>query len=51
MTFNGTPATSFVVVNDTYLTTVVPTGATGGPVVVSTPKGTLKSNKNFRIIH
>jgi uncharacterized repeat protein (TIGR03803 family) len=51
VTFNGVAATSFTVVNDTYMTAVVPTGATTGKVVVTTPGGTLTSNVNFRIIH
>ncbi len=49
VTFNGIAATSFTVVNDTYMTAVVPTGATSGAVVVTTPGGTLTSNKNFTI--
>lgn len=49
ITFNGVPATSFSVASDTYMTAVVPSGATTGLVVVSTPTGTLTSNKNFRI--
>ena len=47
--FNGIPATSFQVVSDTYMTAVVPAGATTGPVVVTTPTGTLTSNKNLTI--
>jgi len=47
VTFNGIAATSFKVLSDTYLTAVVPSGATTGPVVVTTPSGTLTSNKNF----
>jgi uncharacterized repeat protein (TIGR03803 family) len=50
VTFNGVAATSFKVFTDTYMTAVVPSGATTGPVIVTTPAGTLKSNKNFRII-
>jgi uncharacterized repeat protein (TIGR03803 family) len=50
VTFNGVPATSFKVVTDTYMTAVVPSGATTGKVVVTTPGGTLTSNVNFRII-
>jgi uncharacterized repeat protein (TIGR03803 family) len=50
VTFNGVAATSFKVVNDTYMTAVVPTGATTGKVVVTTPGGTLTSNVNFRIL-
>ena len=50
VTFNGIPATSFTVVSDTYMTAVVPAGATTGPVVVTTPTGTLTSNKNFIVV-
>jgi|HubBroStandDraft_6_1064221.scaffolds.fasta_scaffold04044_2 uncharacterized repeat protein (TIGR03803 family) len=46
--FNGSAAT-FRVVSDTYLTAVVPVGATTGFVSVITPGGTLKSNKEFRV--
>jgi uncharacterized repeat protein (TIGR03803 family) len=49
VTFNGVPATSFSVVSDTYMTAVVPSGATTGPVVVTTPSGPLTSNVSFRI--
>jgi hypothetical protein len=49
VTFNGIAATSFSVVSDTYLTAVVPAGATTGPVVVTTPNSTFTSNKNFRV--
>lgn len=49
VTFNGVPATSFTVVSDTYLTAVVPSGATSGAVVVTTPGGTLTSNVSFRV--
>lgn len=48
VTFNGVSA-SFSVVSDTYMTAVVPAGATTGPVTVTTPSGTLASNKNFRV--
>lgn len=50
VTFNGIAATSLKVVNDTYMTAVVPSGATTGPVVVTTPGGTLTSNVSFRIL-
>ncbi len=50
VTFNGVAATSFTVVNDTYMTAVVPSGATTGKVVVTTPSGVLTSNVSFRII-
>ena len=51
VTFNGVEAASFKVLSDTYMTAVVPQGASTGPVVVTTPGGTLKSNQNFRIVH
>lgn len=48
VTFNGL-SSSFTVVSDTYMTAVVPTGATSGAVAVTTPGGTLTSNVNFRV--
>jgi uncharacterized repeat protein (TIGR03803 family) len=51
VTFHGVPATRFSVKSDTYMTAVVPTGATTGPVVVTTPTGTLTSNVTFRVTH
>jgi uncharacterized repeat protein (TIGR03803 family) len=50
VTFNGVSAASFSVLSDTYMTAVVPSGATTGFVAVTTPGGTLTSNKKFRII-
>src|SRR5258708_2566789 len=38
VTFNGVPA-SFTVVRDTYLTAIVPAGATSGPVMVTRSAG------------
>jgi len=49
VSFNGTLATSFTVVSDTYLTTAVPAGATTGPVTVTTPGGTLSSSRKFLV--
>ncbi len=46
--FNGLPA-EFSVVSGTYLTALVPEGATTGLVTVKTPAGTLTSNRNFLI--
>jgi hypothetical protein len=43
-------ASNFTVVSDTYMTAVVPSGATTGKVVVTTPSGALASNVNFRIV-
>jgi len=48
VSFNGTAAT-FTVKSDTYLTAAVPAGATTGVVTVTTPSGTLTSNKPFRV--
>jgi uncharacterized repeat protein (TIGR03803 family) len=48
VTFNGTPAT-FTVVSASEITTTVPTGATTGFIVVTTPGGTLTSNKMFNV--
>jgi uncharacterized repeat protein (TIGR03803 family) len=49
VTFNGTPA-AFTVVSDTEITATVPTGATSGPVAVTTLTGTLKSNPAFQVL-
>jgi uncharacterized repeat protein (TIGR03803 family) len=49
VSFNGAKATTVTVVSPTYMTAVVPTGATTGFVTVTTPKGTLQSNKKFRV--
>jgi uncharacterized repeat protein (TIGR03803 family) len=49
VTFNGKPATCFSVVSDTFMEAMVPDGATTGPIEVTTPKGTLKSNVNFNV--
>jgi uncharacterized repeat protein (TIGR03803 family) len=48
VSFHGVAAT-FTVVSDTYLTAVVPAGATTGSVTVTTPGGKLTSNKIFRV--
>lgn len=47
VSFNGTDATTFTVVSDTYVTAVVPAGATTGNITVTTPGGTLTSNRKF----
>jgi uncharacterized repeat protein (TIGR03803 family) len=46
--FNGIAAT-FNVESDTFLTAVVPSGATTGVVSVTTPGGVLNSNQQFRV--
>ncbi|HXM60801.1 MAG TPA: choice-of-anchor tandem repeat GloVer-containing protein [Terriglobales bacterium] len=48
VTFNGA-ASAYKVVSGTEITTTVPTGATTGPVEVTTPSGTLTSNVNFLV--
>jgi hypothetical protein len=50
VSFNGTPAASPDVVSSTYLRVVVPSGATTGPITVTTSTGTLTSNKVF-VVH
>jgi uncharacterized repeat protein (TIGR03803 family) len=47
-TFNAMPA-SITVVSDTLITTAVPAGATTGSVQVTTPSGTLTSNRAFQV--
>jgi len=48
VSFNGTPATRSVK-SGTYLTAVVPSGATTGFVTITTSSGSLQSNKRFRV--
>jgi len=48
VTFNGVAA-NFTVRSDTFMTAVVPAGATTGPILVTTPSGTLTSNVSFRV--
>jgi hypothetical protein len=49
VTFNGVAATKFTVESETYMTAVVPAGATTGNVVVTTPTGVLTSSVSFRV--
>ncbi len=46
VSFNGVPA-DFTVSFSTYLTAIVPPGATTGFITVTTPSGTLNSNEKF----
>lgn len=48
VTFNGTSG-SFNVASDTYMTVTVPAGASTGLIRVTTPGGTLPSNRTFRV--
>jgi uncharacterized repeat protein (TIGR03803 family) len=50
VTFNGTPATTFTVVSDTYIKATVPTGASSGTILVTSPSGTLSSNVAFQVL-
>jgi uncharacterized repeat protein (TIGR03803 family) len=49
VSFDGT-ATTFHVVSNTYLTALVPNGATSGFVTVATPSGVLESNQALRVL-
>lgn len=49
VTFNGVAATNVAVASETELTAVVPAGATTGSVVVTTPTGSFRSNKVFKV--
>ena len=46
--FNGAAA-SFAVNSDTQITATVPSGATTGPISITTPAGTTTSSKSFKI--
>lgn len=48
ITFNGVSA-AFTVVSGTFIKATVPSGATTGPIEVTTPGGTLVSNVAFRV--
>jgi len=49
VSFNGVPA-RFSVRADTFLSAIVPSGATTGYVTVTTPSGTLTSNLPFHVL-
>ena len=49
VTFGGAAATSFIVNLSTQITATVPTGATTGPIAVTTPGGTATSSTNFMV--
>lgn len=50
VSFNGKRA-DFKVISDTFLVANVPPGAATGFITVTTPSGTLTSNKKFVVIH
>lgn len=49
VSFNGLPASSFVVTNNSTLSAVVPTNATTGKITVTAPGGTVQSAADFVI--
>jgi uncharacterized repeat protein (TIGR01451 family) len=49
VSFNGLPASSFVVTNNSTLSAVVPTNATTGKITVTAPGGTVQSATDFVI--
>ena len=50
VSFNGTPAASYTVVNATTLTAVVPATATTGPISLTTSGGTATSSSSFTVL-
>ena len=49
VSFGGTTATTFTVVNDTTITATVPAGATNGVISVTDPEGTGTSATSFNV--
>ena len=49
VTFNGVAATVFSVNNEIEITATVPSGATTGPIAVTTPDGTFTSATSFTV--
>ena len=49
VTFNGVAATAFSVDSATQVTAAVPSGATSGPIAVTTPGGTATSAADFTV--
>ena len=49
VTFNGTNQPTFTVTSDSQITTSVPSGATTGPIAVTTPANTSTSSASFTV--
>ena len=47
--FDGAPASSFKVINNSTISAFVPTDASSGPITISTPAGTAVSPTSFAI--
>jgi hypothetical protein len=47
--FNGTPATDFVVASSQGVWADVPSGATSGPITVTTPNGSYTTSESFTV--
>jgi hypothetical protein len=45
----GSGSAAFTVVSDTYMAATIPNNATTGVVTVTTPSGTLTSNRSFTV--
>jgi uncharacterized repeat protein (TIGR03803 family) len=49
VSFNGVPATDFYNISNNYFRVTVPSGATTGPVTVTTPNGSASSSGSFTV--
>jgi hypothetical protein len=49
VSFNGTPATTFTVPSGQGIWATVPTGATTGPITVTTPNGSFTTKNSFTV--
>src|SRR5260370_39089567 len=49
VSFNGVPATAVTNSDSNYATATVPTGATTGPITVTTPGGTYTTKASFTV--